>query len=91
MNEIEMVYRMFVNLAIQRVTDKAMKLQMSEEEIINELTEDMYIMANDLPPGEDEMFVAIMQDELNSFMAELLDREEEYKTIGKIMEEIGWT
>ena len=91
MNEIEMVYRMFVNLAIQRVTDKAMKLQMSEEEIINELTEDMYIMANDLPPGEDEMFIAIMQDELNSFMAELLDREEEYKTIGKIMEEIGWT
>lgn len=88
-DEIDTLYRMFFNLAIHSVTQKALINGYTLEEVMDELENEMHILADNIPESESERFVRIMQEEAIDFTRQLTGKE--YKDVNKIMEEIGWT
>lgn len=87
-DEIDALYRMYFNLAIQSVTKKAIANGYTVEEIMDELEREMHLLADNIPNEETERFVRIMREEATNFTQQLTVK---YKDVNTIMEEIGWT
>jgi hypothetical protein len=88
-DEIDTLYRMFFNLAIKGVAQKAIENGYTKEEFMSELEKEMHIVADSIPKSEAERFVNIIREESIGFNQQLVDKEG-YKDVNKIMEEIGW-
>lgn len=87
-DEIDALYRIFFNLAIQSVTQKALEGNYTIEEVADELEKEIHLLVDNISVDEGERFVHIMEDEVTNFIGQI---KSENKDVKQIMEEIGWT